>query len=176
MQLSLNTQPCTICTPRTHTHTCTQLALRRQTRDARRALIAACVEKESHATPHSHRWWAHSAVDYMAAAVGGDRREGWMGERVVGNPPCAGSTGGNCVCMAGPSGDWCACPHTAPSHSTTHPPSSPTQCHPPTHIAPHTVPLTQLPHTTQLPPTPPTQLPTQFPHLAPPPHVHTSEC
>ena len=28
--------------------------LKRQTRDARRALIAACVEKESHATPHTH--------------------------------------------------------------------------------------------------------------------------
>ena len=28
--------------------------LKRQARDARRALIAACVEKESHATPHTH--------------------------------------------------------------------------------------------------------------------------
>ena len=28
--------------------------LKRQTRDVRRALIAACVEKESHATPHTH--------------------------------------------------------------------------------------------------------------------------
>ena len=35
--------------------------------------------------------WAHSAVDYLAAAVGGDMGAGWgaVGERVVGNPPCA---------------------------------------------------------------------------------------
>ena len=45
---------------------------------------------------------------------------GWgaVGESVVGNTPCAGSTGGNGVCVPGPSGDWCACPpnHT---HSST---------------------------------------------------------
>ena len=35
---------------------------------------------------------------------------GAVGERVVGNPPCAGSTGGNGVCMPGPSGHWWACP------------------------------------------------------------------
>ena len=29
---------------------------------------------------------------------------------VVGNPPCAGSTGGNEGSMPGPSGDWCAWP------------------------------------------------------------------
>ena len=47
--------------------------------------------------------WAHSAVDYLAAAVGGDRvggaELGAVGERVVENPSCAGSTGGNGVCM-----------------------------------------------------------------------------
>ena len=68
--------------------------------------------------------WAHSAVDYLAAAVGGNRGRGWtggaVGERVVGNPPCTGSTGGNGVCMPGPSGDWCACPHTCiPTHRIT---------------------------------------------------------
>ena len=27
----------------------------------------------------------------------GQGGRGWMGERVMGNPSCAGSTGGNCV-------------------------------------------------------------------------------
>ena len=69
--------------------------------------------------------WVHSAVDYLAAAVGGDGGRGCtgaVGERVMGNPPCVGRTGGNGVCMPGPSGDWCACPPTqlpaAPSHSS----------------------------------------------------------
>ena len=58
--------------------------------------------------------WTHSAVDYLAAAVGGTgggAERGAVGERVMENPPCAGSTGGNGVCMHGPSGDWRACPH-----------------------------------------------------------------
>ena len=52
--------------------------------------------------------------------------QGAVGERIVGNPPCAGSTGGN-VCMCGPS-DWCACPYTAPPTHTV-PPQLPMQLH-----------------------------------------------
>ena len=48
-------------------------------------------------------------MDYLAAAVGGDRGRA-VAEKAVGNPPCIGSTGGNGVCMPGPSSDWCACP------------------------------------------------------------------
>ena len=64
--------------------------------------------------------WAHSAVDYLAAAVGGDNGagagRGAVGERVVVNTHYAGTTGGN-----------------GPSHST--PP-------PDTHLS-HRVPPTQ---------------------------------
>ena len=35
----------------------------------------------------------------------GGRGSGWGGGG-RGNPPCAGSTGGNGVCMPGPPGDW----------------------------------------------------------------------
>ena len=47
---------------------------------------------------------------------------GWgaVGERVEWNPPCAGSTGGNGVCVPGPSGDWCACPPIHPHSSTAY--------------------------------------------------------
>ena len=68
--------------------------------------------------------------------------KGAVGERVVGNPPCAGSTGGNVVCMCGPSGDWCACPthlltapHMVPPTALPH--SSPETGPPPTHSYPH---------------------------------------
>ena len=74
--------------------------------------------------------WAHSAVDYLAAAVGGDRGAGAgrraVGERVVGNPPCAESTGGKvCVCLDhlvtganAPHAASHAAPHTVTPHSS----------------------------------------------------------
>ena len=92
---------------------------------------------------------------------------GPVGERVVGDPPCAGTTAGNGVCMPKPSGDWCACPPHSPPHTHTAPPSSHTQFpHTvPPHSSPHTAPTT-APHT-QLPPTPP-------PHSPPNNSLHTA--
>ena len=108
-----------------------------------------------------HKHWsiqwvrgARSAVDYLAAAVGGDRGQGpdkgAAGERVVGNPLVLEYTGGNGVCMPGPSGDWCvylphSSPHTANSHS-------------PLHSFPQLLPYSSIYHT------------------APHTHVHMSEC
>ena len=105
--------------------------------------------------------WAHSAVDYLAAAVGGDSGAGagWgaVHERVVGNPPCAGSTGGKvCVCL-----DHLVtgvnAPHTAPHTVTPH-----ISCNsPPTQLPPHS----SLPHSS------PPQLP---PHSPPNNSLHTA--
>ena len=79
--------------------------------------------------------WAHSAVDYLAAAVNGNRGGGQaVGERVVGNLPSAGNTGENGACVPEPSGDWPACPGpTAPPIFMY------------IHSSPHTVPHTQPP-------------------------------
>ena len=104
---------------------------------------------------------------------------GPVGERVVGDPPCAGTTAGNGVCMPKPSGDWCACPpHSPPpyTHSSsqlphTVPPHSPTtqlSPHSSHHSSPHTAPT----HT------PPTQPPNNSLHTAPSlntaPSMHTA--
>ena len=51
----------------------------------------------------------------QGGGVGTGAGRGAVGERVVGNPPCPGSTGGNGMCVPGPSGDWCACPPHPPT-------------------------------------------------------------
>ena len=95
--------------------------------------------------------WAHSAVDYLAAVVGGDSGagagRGAVHERVVGNLPCAGSTGGKvCVCLdhlvtgvnaphTAAHAALHAAPHTVTPHSSCH--SPPKQL--PPHSSPHTV-------------------------------------